>query len=92
MEHVKATILGSGSCVPSLNRASSSVLIEIDDKKLVLDMGLGVMRRLLETGVSISEVSHLLFSHIHPDHTSEFVPFIFASKYPKNRRALQFSF
>lgn len=86
MKHVKATILGSGTCVPSLKRSSSSVLVEIEDKKLVFDMGVGTMRRLLEKGVSISEVSYIFFSHLHPDHTGEFVPFIFASKYPKNRR------
>ncbi len=86
MKYVKVTILGSGTCVPSLARSSSSVLVEIEDKKLVFDMGVGTMRRLLEKRVRISEVSHIIFSHLHPDHSGEFVPFIFASKYPKNRR------
>jgi len=86
MKHVKVTILGSGTCVPSLKRSSPSILVEIEDKKLIFDMGVGTMRRLLEKGVSISEISHIFFSHLHPDHTGEFAPFIFASKYPKNCR------
>ena len=44
------------------------------------------MRRLLEAGVAISEVTHLLFSHLHPDHTGEFISFLFATKYPETYR------
>jgi ribonuclease BN (tRNA processing enzyme) len=76
------TILGSGTCVPSLKRSSCSVLIETGNSKLLLDAGPGTMRRLMEAGVSIFELSHLFFSHFHPDHTSELVPLLFATKYP----------
>lgn len=51
MTHVKITILGSGTCVPFLERSASSILVEIEDKKLVFDMGVGTMRRLLEKGL-----------------------------------------
>jgi ribonuclease BN (tRNA processing enzyme) len=44
------------------------------------------MRRLLEVGTSIFDISHIFYSHFHPDHTSEFVPFIFATKYPDGSR------
>jgi ribonuclease BN (tRNA processing enzyme) len=50
------------------------------------------MRRLLEAGFTISQVTHLFFSHFHPDHTGEFVSFLFASKYPQTyRRRSSFS-
>ena len=61
-------------------------MICVGDKVLVLDAGPGTMRRLLETGTSILDVSHLFFSHFHPDHTGELVPFLFANKYPDSRR------
>ncbi len=83
METIKITILGSGTCVPSLSRSSCSVLMEIGGARLVFDMGTGTMRRLLESGVTIGEVSHIFFSHLHPDHTGELVNFLFASKYPE---------
>jgi ribonuclease BN (tRNA processing enzyme) len=86
MEMNRVTILGSGTVVPSLLRSSCSVLIEYGESKLVLDLGAGTMRRLLEAGAAISEVSHLFFSHLHPDHTGEFVSFIFATKYPETYR------
>jgi ribonuclease BN (tRNA processing enzyme) len=40
------------------------------------------MRRLLEAGHRIHDITHLLLSHFHPDHSSELVPFLFATKYP----------
>jgi len=86
---LSVTILGSGTCVPSLDRSACSVLIQIDDKNLVFDAGPGTMRRLLEAGVAIFDVSHIFFSHLHPDHTGELVPFLFANKYPNSGRRKQ---
>ncbi|HUH67356.1 MAG TPA: MBL fold metallo-hydrolase [Syntrophales bacterium] len=83
---MKVTILGSGTCVPSLERSSSSFALEISGKLLLFDLGPGTMRRLLEAGYSISQVSHIFFSHLHPDHTGEFVSFLFATKYPEAYR------
>ncbi len=80
------TILGSGTCVPSIRRSSCSVLIEIKDKALLFDLGSGTMRRLLEAGIEIFDVSFIFFSHLHPDHTSELVSFLFANKYPDGTR------
>ncbi|MBC2717487.1 MAG: MBL fold metallo-hydrolase [Desulfobacteraceae bacterium] len=87
--NISVTILGSGTCVPSLDRSSCSVLIQLDEKNLVFDAGPGTMRRLTEAGVSIFDVSHIFFSHLHPDHTGELVPFLFANKYPDGSRRKQ---
>jgi ribonuclease BN (tRNA processing enzyme) len=75
------TILGSGTCVPSLTRSACSILIEIGNQKLLFDSGPGTMRRLLEAGVTIYDISHIFYSHLHPDHTGELAPFLFATKY-----------
>ena len=83
---IKVTILGSGTCVPSLRRSSCSVFVETGTQKIILDAGPGTMRRLLETGNEIFDITHIIFSHFHPDHTGEFVPFIFANKYPNENR------
>jgi ribonuclease BN (tRNA processing enzyme) len=84
---MKITILGSGTCVPSLKRSSCSVLAETGNQKIILDAGPGTMHRLLETGNEIFDITHMIFSHFHPDHTGELVPFLFANKYPnRNRR------
>ena len=87
-EHIDISviILGSGTCVPSLKRSSCSVLMETGGKKLLFDCGAGTMRRLLETGTKIFDISFIFFSHLHPDHTGELVPFLFATKYPDIER------
>lgn len=79
---IKITILGSGTCVPSLKRSSCSVLIQIDTTMLLFDSGAGTMRRLLEAGVAIDKISYIFYSHLHPDHSGELVPLLFATKYP----------
>lgn len=86
---MKITILGSGTCVPSLKRSSCSVLIEIGQGLLLFDSGAGTMRRLLEAGVTIDRLSHIFYSHLHPDHTGELVTLLFASKYPNTYRRLK---
>ncbi len=83
---MRITILGSGTCVPSLKRSSCSVLIEIAQSLLLFDSGVGTMRRLLEVGVTIDKLSYVFYSHLHPDHTGELVPFLFATKYPETYR------
>lgn len=75
------TILGSGTCVPSLSRSSCSVLVESGGRRLLLDAGPGTMRRLLEAGVSIDTLDALLLSHFHLDHSGELAPLLFSRKY-----------
>lgn len=83
------TILGSGTCVPSLKRSSCSVLVETGEKKLLFDIGPGTMRRLLEADTTIFDISYLFLSHFHPDHSGELVPFLFSTKYPDRARRQQ---
>lgn len=79
---LRITILGSGTCVPSLTRSACSVLLHHRGGKWLFDCGPGTIRRLLEAGTTIFEISHLCFSHLHPDHTADLVPLLFATKYP----------
>ena len=79
---INLTILGSGTCVPSLERSSCSVMMEVGDTRLLFDSGPGTMRRLLKTGTTIFDVDYIFYSHFHPDHTAELVPLLFATKYP----------
>jgi ribonuclease BN (tRNA processing enzyme) len=79
---IAVTVLGSGTCVPSLERSSCSVLVETGGRRWLVDSGAGTLRRLLEAGTSHLDISVLLYSHLHPDHTGELVPLLFATKYP----------
>ncbi|MBI9077252.1 MAG: MBL fold metallo-hydrolase [Desulfatibacillum sp.] len=81
---MKITILGSGTCVPSLERGTCSALVRAGDSQMLFDSGAGVMRRLLEAGAGIGDVTHIFYSHLHPDHTGEFASFLFSTKYPRD--------
>jgi len=79
---IAVTVLGSGTCVPSLERSSCSVMLEVEGTILLFDSGPGTMRRLLRTNTTIFEVDYIFYSHFHPDHSAELVPFLFSTKYP----------
>jgi len=74
-------ILGSGTGVPSLRRGSPGLLFITESSRLLIDSGAGVLRRMLEVGMTYRDVDLLLYTHIHPDHTSDLVPILFACKY-----------
>jgi len=80
-QSIHIIILGSGTCVPSLKRSASSVLLEIETNKILIDSGPGTTQRLLEAGISINQLTHIFYSHFHPDHISELITILFSSKY-----------
>jgi ribonuclease BN (tRNA processing enzyme) len=86
MDHMRVTILGSGTVVPFLKRAACSFLLELGDLNILFEIGAGTMRRILEAGKEISDISYLFISHLHLDHAGEFASYIFASKYPETYR------
>lgn len=79
-------ILGSGTCVPSLERHPCAALVEWGPLCFLVDAGAGTMHRLLELGRSIDDIDAILLSHFHLDHVGEVAPFLFSSKYPRLTR------
>jgi ribonuclease BN (tRNA processing enzyme) len=68
--------------VPSLKRSACASLVRVGTARILIDSGPGTLRRLLEADCSIFDLTHIFYTHLHPDHTSELVPLIFATKYP----------
>lgn len=83
---INVTILGSGTCVPLLQRSSCSVLMQTGGSRLLFDSGPGTMRRLLEADTTIFDLDYIFYSHFHPDHSAELIPLLFATKYPDGNR------
>ncbi len=73
---MKVTIFGSGSFVSSLERFGPSYLLEVDEKKILVDAGCGCQIRLLEKGISLEELDYIFITHFHPDHTTDLVSII----------------
>ncbi len=84
-------ILGSGTGVPSLKRGSPGLVVLTERSQILIDSGPGTLRRMLEVELTYQDMDLLLYTHIHPDHVSDLVPFLFASKYsdlPRKRDLL----
>ncbi len=77
------TILGSGTGTPSLRRSSCATMVETTSSRMLFDLGPGTLRRLVESGSQVNEVSHVVLTHFHPDHCADLVPFLFALKSPE---------
>lgn len=83
---MQITILGSGTCVPSLERSAACIRVVAGSTTVVLDTGPGSLRQMLKSGTVINDIDLLCYSHLHIDHTADLVPLLFASKYAPDKR------
>lgn len=73
---MRVTLLGTGTPVPSTERKGSGYLIEVAGLALLFDAGPGVAQRLLEAGRQPTDLTHLVFSHYHFDHTLDYATLV----------------
>lgn len=69
---MKVTLLGTGSPVPMLNRASSGYVVEFGDEILVFDHGGGAHENFLRAGKRAVDLKTIFFSHLHTDHCLDY--------------------
>jgi ribonuclease BN (tRNA processing enzyme) len=72
---VELHLLGTGTPTPLAHRAGSGYLLSIDNEKILLDCGPGIVRRLLEKGEELTGIDTLLLTHLHYDHCVDFAYF-----------------
>jgi len=72
---MRLTILGSGTNLHPA-RAAAGYLVRTD-QTMLLDFGPRTLSNLLKTGVDRHSITHILFSHFHADHFSDFITFYF---------------
>ncbi len=85
---VTITILGSGTGVPWRGRAGPgwvALLGGEDADAMLVDPSAGSLQRMVDAGIPLERVTHVVFSHYHPDHTGELAPLLFALKNPRYR-------
>ena len=81
---MKLTILGSGTCVPSLKRSSPANFLKILNKNVIIDFGPGTMHQMLKAKIDYKEIDFVFLTHFHPDHVSELRSFIQALDWTPN--------
>jgi len=81
------TVLGSGTSVPWRGRNGPGLVLRIEtvdrDLTVLVDPSAGASHRMASYGYSLAELSHVLFTHFHVDHTGDLVPILFALKNPR---------
>lgn len=69
------TLLGTGSPMPSPDRAGPATLISAgegtDAEHYLVDAGRGVLMRLAARGLGAGNLSALLITHLHSDHITD---------------------
>jgi ribonuclease BN (tRNA processing enzyme) len=73
---MRVTFLGTGSAMPVAGRAQTGLLLESDDRALLVDVGAGVLQRLADTDVGYEGVSSVLLTHHHLDHVADLLPLV----------------
>ncbi|MEM8751053.1 MAG: MBL fold metallo-hydrolase [Pseudomonadota bacterium] len=76
---MKLTILGSGSPEAYVRRASSGYLVEASGDMILFDCGGGVFDNLLRSGRLPSDITHIVFSHLHSDHMMDYARLVHAA-------------
>ncbi|MEL6960210.1 MAG: MBL fold metallo-hydrolase [Pseudomonadota bacterium] len=76
---MKLTILGSGSPEAYVRRASSGYLLDVGQDCILFDCGGGVFDNLLRSGRRPSQITHIVFSHLHSDHMMDYARLVHAA-------------
>ena len=70
------TFLGTGSAMPTGERYQTGILVEDDDRSILVDCGAGILQRLARTETGYEDLPAVLLSHHHIDHVADLVPLL----------------
>ena len=72
------TLLGTkgGPAIRPGTPMPTSVLVEMDGMRLLVDAGLGVARGVCDAGVALTDLDAILITHLHSDHYLELGPLL----------------
>jgi ribonuclease BN (tRNA processing enzyme) len=78
---LRLTTVGTGTASPSAQRVNAAHLIEAGDVRLLIDCGSGAVHRMAGLGLDWFGITHLAFTHFHPDHTLDLTTLFYAWRY-----------
>lgn len=73
---MKVTFIGSGHGVPEPNRKCSCILLEVSDKRYLIDAGTDPNEELIRRGILPDSIDAVFITHMHGDHVNGLLPFI----------------
>jgi ribonuclease BN (tRNA processing enzyme) len=78
---MEVTFLGTGTGAPSARRGSPGLIVKETGITLLFDSGTGTLRQIERAGLSYNDLDNIFYTHLHPDHVAELVPYLFAARY-----------
>lgn len=85
MSMITLHVLGAGGAVPTPTHSPAAYWLAVDGDTILMDPGPGALVRLVRSGAApggVDDVSTVLFTHLHPDHTGDLVALLFALHSP----------
>jgi ribonuclease BN (tRNA processing enzyme) len=79
---MKMILLGSGTTIPLIYRASPSFVLMVNANPILFDMGPGTLRQLARAGICHEKIGQIFITHFHPDHTADLIHLLFAARIP----------
>jgi len=61
-------ILGSSSAVPTRDRNQTALILDLGQESILFDAGEGVQKQFILFNVKPHKITHVVISHLHPDH------------------------
>lgn len=68
---ISITLLGTGSPMPSPDRAGPATLVSAANEHHLVDAGRGVLMRLAAVGLGATDLTAVLLTHLHSDHITD---------------------
>jgi len=79
---MRIVFLGTGTAIPLKERRCAGIYLESEGRRILLDMGVGVLGRLAEAGIDYLSLSAIFITHFHPDHILDLFAYLFALRNP----------
>ena len=73
---ISLQILCSGTPTPNETRWGSAYALKMDNEWIMFDCGPAATYKLVKSGISPLEISHLFFTHHHSDHDADYACFL----------------
>ena len=86
---MRVTLLGTGCPIADVHRYGPATLVEAGEEAWLVDCGSGVTQRLLAHGLNGARITGLLLTHLHSDHTINFIQLLISGWHQGRSSPLQ---
>ncbi len=83
---MKVTIAGSGCGIPTADRGSPCIAVDVGDELFAFDCGPGALKGMATAGVDWTKLDRIFVTHFHTDHVADIGPLLFAYNIPDLNR------